>query len=462
TSAHETAEPAEPGAGAVRRPNFLFLITDDQRWDALGAVQRAQGDRARWPWLQTPNLDRLAAGGARFSNAFVVHSLCSPSRAAFLSGQYGHLCGVTDNSTHFPADAVNVAALLSGAGYRTGYVGKYHMAFQPDRPGFQYVASYTSQGEYFGSTFLIEGRPVKSNVWVDDAATDYALEFIRDSRHEPWFLVVGFKSPHTPRQPPRRADERFAGRSVRIAANADATPSYGKGQRAFKGEEVGRPVETDADSSGSDPYLLDYFESIAAVDDNVGRVLDLLDELQQAEDTVVVFAGDNGYYLGEHGLGDKRSAYEESMRIPLLMRYPRKVPRETVIDAMALNIDMAPTFLDLASLAIPDAMQGASWMPLVFGDASNWRKAFMFEYFFESGLPATPAMLALRTPTAKLIVYPGHEEWTELFDLAADPYELANLAKTPERRGLLESLRRQLEEQKQRFGDPFASAAVRD
>lgn len=444
----------------AHRPNFLFMITDDQRYDALGVVQKEQGAEARWPWFKTPNMDRIANEGVRFRNSFVVHSLCSPSRAAFLTGKYGHQNGVVDNSTHLPTNEVNQATLLRDAGYKTAYVGKFHMAFQTERPGFDFVASYTSQGEYYGSTFLVNGVPKKATNWVDDVATDYALDFIRTNRMQPWMMMLGFKTPHTPRQPPERAKHRFEGETVKPAANLKSMPSYGKGQRAYKGEEVGKPVETDTDSYGSDPYLLDYFRSISAVDDDVGRILDELDKLGLAEDTVIVFVGDNGYYLGDHGLGDKRSAYDESMRIPTLMRYPRSGVRGKVIDDMVLNIDLAPTFLELAGLTPPKEMQGQSWVPLLHGDDSRWRQEFMFVYLFERNLPATPPMLALRTPTAKLIQYPDRRAWTELFDLKADPYEQHNLANDPAHAALRKQLEDDLEAQKKKFGDPFAEGTA--
>ncbi len=447
----KAATPAEE----KMRPNFLFLITDDQRWDALGVVQKEQGNHARYPWFKTPNMDRIAYEGARFRNAFVVHSLCSPSRASFLSGQYGHRNGVMDNSTHFPTNAVNQAALLREAGYATAYIGKFHMAFQKERPGFDYIASYVSQGEYYGATFLVNGVAQKPPGWLDDVATDYALDFLRTNSTRPWMMMLGFKSPHTPRVPPERARQRFAGESVKPSENATVLPTYGKGQRAFKGEDVGKPVETDTDSQGSDNSLLNYFRCISAVDDNIGRLLTELDTSGLTSNTVIVFVGDNGYFLGEHGLGDKRSAYEEAMRIPILLRYPAKVKPGTLIDEMALNIDLAPTFLNLAGVPVPPEMQGLSWGPLLNGKKGPWREAFLYEYFFEPGLPATPAMLAIRTPVSKLIVYPGHEDWTEMFDLSTDPYEKRNLAKDPARQSLQTLLKAELARQKEKFGDPF-------
>src|SRR4051812_20926695 len=172
-------------ADTPRRPNFLFIVTDDQRWDALGVVQKEQGDKARWPWFKTPAMDRIANEGVRFRNAFVVHSLCSPSRASFLTGQYGHKNGIVDNSTQLSSNVVNQAQLLRAVGYQTAYIGKFHMAFQKDRPGFDYLASYTSQGEYYGSTFLVNGVPRKATNWVDDVAADYAIDYLRTHRDQP-------------------------------------------------------------------------------------------------------------------------------------------------------------------------------------------------------------------------------------------------------------------------------------
>jgi arylsulfatase A-like enzyme len=448
-------------ASIARRPNLLFILTDDQRWDALGVVQREQGNQARFPWFTTPNLDRLAAEGVRFRNAFGVHSLCSPSRASFLSGQYGHRNGVIDNRTAFPENAVNQAKLLRAAGYTTAYIGKFHMGSQRERPGFDFIASYTGQGMYDGGTFLVNGSPRKPTGWVDDIAADFALQFIRTNRTNPWMMMLGFKSSHTPRQPPERARARFAGAAVKPAANANAKPPYGKGQLALREDKPGKPEEALTDSEGGDDYLINYFRCLSAVDDNVGRILVELDTLGVAQDTVVVFAGDNGYFLGEHGLGDKRAAYEEGMRIPLLLRYPRLVPRAKVVDELVLNIDLAPTFLDLAGLAVPVKMQGASWRPLLTGTNRHWRKAFLFEYFFESDLPATPAILAVRTPTAKLIQYPGHPEWTEVFDLRTDPFEKQNVAHSGTQRHLVKRLEDELHAQTNQFGDPFSTSPMR-
>ena len=420
---------------AQGRPNFLFILTDDQRWDTLGVVQKEQGEKGRFPWFKTPNLDKLAEDGVRFRNAFVVNSLCAPSRASFLTGQYGHHNGVRDNHTEFPAGNITYASALRAAGYTAGYIGKWHMGKQSgQRPGFDYSASFISQGKYFNCPFEINGVKTDTQGWVDDVSTEYALQFLRKNKDKPFVLAIGFKTTHGPFQPPERAKSRFEGENARTVPNLDVTASYKAGAVQEKGKQKKEPQKGDSPSTN-----LGYFRCISAMDDNVGRLLNELDELGQADNTVVVFAGDNGYYLGEHGLGDKRSAYEESLRIPLLLRYPKLGIKGKLADQMVLNIDLAPTFLDFAGAAVPEKMQGRSWKPLLEGNAAGWRQSYYYEYFVEQQY-SIPHVQAIRTEQAKLIKYPGHEEWTELFDLSADPYETKNLISDPAKAELRQKL----------------------
>ena len=208
---------------ADRKPNFLFVYTDDQRWDAMGVVQREQGERARFPWFKSPNMDRLAAEGVRFRNAFVTLSLCAPSRAAFLTGRYNHLNGITDNGTPFPADSVTHATLLRAAGYRTAYIGKWHMGNQRgQRPGFDYSASFIGHGRYQDCPFEINGVSTPTKGWVDDVSTDFAIEWMKQNRDRPFSMVVGFKSPHSPRggnNLPERLRNLYAGETSRPTPN---------------------------------------------------------------------------------------------------------------------------------------------------------------------------------------------------------------------------------------------------
>jgi arylsulfatase A-like enzyme len=442
---------------AAERPNFVFIYTDDQRWDALGVVQREQGEKARFPWFQTPNLDRLATEGVRFRNAFVVNSLCAPSRSVYLTGRYSHVNGVANNHTPFPAANIPTtwSALLRDAGYATGYVGKFHHGQMPGkRPGFDYSASFLGQGRYIDCPFEVNGVMKPTTGYVDDVSTDFAIEFIKSNQEKPFAVVVGYKAAHGPFEPPPRLTEKYAGQEARPVPNLGLPPPYAGKFTAAKADAAPpkkKKAQAKAKAAPARTMLQGYFGCLAAVDENVGRIVAALDELKLASNTVVIFASDNGFYLREHDLGDKRSAYEESIRIPLLVRAPMlgDSARGKLVDQIALNLDLAPTLLDLAGVQVPSSMQGRSWRPLLTGDAKGaaaWRKAFFYEYFFEQRF-SIPTVLAVRTEKAKLIKYPGHDDWTELFDLAADPYETKNLVNDPGSKELLANMQAEFDRQ---------------
>ena len=423
--------PLAAATPAPARPNFLFIYTDDQRWDALSVVQREHGEKGRFPFLQTPHMDRLASEGVRFRNAFVTLALCAPSRAAFLTGRYNHANGIANNRTPFPEASVTHASLLRAAGYTTAYIGKWHMGGQTGkRPGFDYSASFIGQGRYVDCPVEIDGVSTPTKGWVDDVSTDFAIEFMRKQTAagpaaKPFSIVLGYKATHGPFDPPERAKNRYTGAQMR--------PVPSLGLRAVYRQSEDAPVA----KANPTAINLGYFRCISAIDDNLGRLLAALDELRLAQDTVVVFTSDNGYYHGEHSLGDKRSAYDESIRIPFLVRYPRQFSAGRLVDEMVLNVDLAPTWLDLAGVPVPREMHGRSWRPLAAGERVPWRDAFLAEYFLENAFPTTPTLVAVRTADAKLVKYPGHDEWTELFDLRADPYETKNLAREPAATALL-------------------------
>ena len=437
---------------AERKPNFVYIFTDDQRWDALGVVQREQGEMARFPWLRTPNIDRLAAEGVRFRNAFAVNALCAPSRASLVTGQYGHVNGVVNNHTPHPADNISLPALLRPAGYVSAYVGKWHHGNQSGkRPGFDYSASFVGQGKYFDCPIEVNGEKSPTSGFIDDVTTDYAATFIREHKEQPFLLILGFKTCHGPFAPPERHAKTYEGEQARRVPNLAVQAPYGgnavKAGRKGKGAAQRAAAAAMSEDSPTVPTNLGMFRGITAIDDNVGKLLQLLDELQLSENTMVCFSSDNGYYLGEHKLGDKRSAYEESMRIPMLARFPRMVGKGRLEDRIVLNVDPAATFLDLAGVPVPAAMHGRSWKPLLEGKSDvRWRDGFFYCYFFERGFN-TPTITAVRTDTAKLIKYAGHEEWTEVFDLKADPYETKNLAKDPEHAALVQSLEKEYDKQ---------------
>jgi arylsulfatase A-like enzyme len=472
---------------AAERPSFLVIMTDDQRYDAMGVVQREQGEEARFPWLNTPNMDRLADQGTRFRNAFFVCSLCAPSRAAFLTGRYNHANGIINNRTPLPDDMTTYASLLRDAGYRTAYVGKWHMGVQRGkRPGFDESASYVGQGRYIDCPFEIDGETTATSGWVDDVATDYAIGFLeRQSApgESPFLLVLGYKTPHGPRTReavPDRLAHLYADAAAKRAVNADDPPPWrddpeyleavDRFQKSVseylrrRGEGAGRvdarrlPGEREKGKGPGDwqegrgeEGKRAYFQLLNGVDENLGRLLDTLEKTGLSANTVVVFASDNGYFWGEHGLATKRAAYEDSIRMPFVVRMPGQRNGATV-DAMTLNIDLAPTILDLAGVSRPASMQGRSLREFLQGRTpGDWRTAFLYEYFREDPFP-TPTMFAVRTDSAKLIRYPGHEDWTELYDLLADPHEMTNLVDDPAHADLLSRMRAEFQRQSEQLG----------
>jgi N-acetylglucosamine-6-sulfatase len=404
---------------AQTRPNFIFMITDDQRADALGHVQKNLGTAGRFPWFtnSTPNIDKLASQGARFRTAFVTSAICSPSRAAFLTGRYNHLNGVANNTTPFPPSNTTWASLLGDAGYKTDYIGKWHMQKQTERPGFQYHASYIGQGVYTNCNFRVNGIVTNTVGWVDDVSTDFALKKIQEhaAASEPFAMVIGFKSPHTPFTPPDRHKTKFSTNTPR-AVVATNLPPYTVTHPNLRTPPIGD--------------IRNYFRSLCGVDDNVGRIMKSLDQLGLTQNTVVIYTSDNGFFLGEHRLGDKRAAYENSIRVPLIFRYPARVPAGKLVDQITLNIDLAPTILELAGLPIPQDIQGSSWVPLLTNQPVSWRTGFFYEYFKE-GFPEVPTMTAYRTKTAKIIKYYNQPGWTELFDLTTDSHERFNRRDNP-------------------------------
>jgi N-acetylglucosamine-6-sulfatase len=456
--------PREEAAPA--RPNILFVLTDDLRWDALSCLGH--------PFVRTPNLDRLAAEGVRFANAFVTLSLCSPSRACYLTGTYAHTHGVTVNDRNDPDPAQpTFPQLLQGAGYETAYVGKWHCAPRQDpRPGFDYWLSFRGQGKYVNPDLNENGRDFQAEGYMTDLLTDYAVNWLRQRWEgvalptpRPFCLYLAHKAVHGPFTPAERHQDRFAGVEIAKPESFDDTFA-GKPEwlRAgiVRGEQRDqwmanrdKSIPAEIPPGKWDPRAkgrLDYYRTLLAVDESVGRVLKTLEELGQLDSTVVVFASDNGFFHGEHRRGDKRLMYEESIRIPLLLRYPPLARPGRVVEPMALNVDLAPTFLDLAGVPIPDAMQGRSLRPLLTEENPDWRTSFLYEYFQEGWLPGVPTMLGVRTERWKYVTYPAIDDLDELYDLEADPHELRNLAEDPAHRETLQTMQQELERLRQETG----------
>ena len=414
---------------ASSKPNIVVIIADDQRWDASSFMQSRManiGRTARFPWLAgtTPNLDRLSLEGIHFDNAFTVFSTCSPSRATMLTGVYPHIHGITDNQTAFPIDSTTYASLLKADGYATGYFGKWHHGQQKERPGFNTVATYYGQGSYFSTDFY-DGhnnliRTTSNSEWVDDVSTDYAINFIEEqyNAQNPFLLVLGFKTPHQPFDPPGRTETIYQGEIALDVPNLNSPPP---------GQVI------DVNSGNYTSALRKYMSTIAGIDDCVGHILDKLEELDIEDNTAIIYLSDNGFFRGEHKLGDKRAPYEESIRIPLMIRYPQEQSLPNIVNNIALNLDLAPTILDIAGLNIPQSMQGRSLLPLIKNqDPTDWREFFFYQYNHDPEFPNARARpyIALRHENGlKFVTYEENSSWTEFFDTSneSDPYEINNL-----------------------------------
>jgi arylsulfatase A-like enzyme len=428
-----------PAAARARRPNIVFVITDDQRWDSLSVTGH--------PFAKTPNLDRLAREGALFTNFFATTPLCSPSRASFLTGQYAHTHKVTNND-RVGLDAISHTLMtfprrLRESGYETAFIGKWHMGLDDSRrPGFDTWISFKGQGVYLDPVVNVNGRQLQLDGHMTDWLNRWALEFVARPRRKPFLLYLSHKALHAPYLPAQRHGSLYAGARYVPPASADDDLS-GKPvlRRVVETPESRRGRGTDRDS-----VVRDQLRTLAAVDEGVGALLRALKRRGQLDDTVFVFTSDNGYLLGEHGQFDnKRFAYEESIRIPFLVRYPRLVAPGTKVEALGLNVDVAPTLLELAGVEPLEKVHGRSLVPLLRGLPAAWRESFLAEYFLEKVAPRAPAWQAVRTSRWKYIHYPELDGMDELYDLGADPREMRNLINDPASRGALDAMRAELE-----------------
>ncbi len=409
----------------AKRPNIIFILTDDQRWDFMSCMGH--------PYISTPNMDRLAKEGTRFSNMFVTTSLCSPSRASLLTGKYAHTHGVYDNRSEFDSEQNKTfPELLQKAGYETAFFGKWHMGGQKERqPGFNRWAALMGQGTYMDPKLNIDGVWTDNNGYVTDILNNMALDWMKQKRDAPFCMYLSHKAAHDPRLPAVRHSTLYADGIYTPPASAEDTM---EGKPKWLRDKLKPKTFGDHEKkyAGMQEGVRKYCRTLAAVDEGIGRILVALEESGELENTVVIFAGDNGYFFGEHGLGDKRKAYDEALRIPFLVRFPEMVKAGCVVDKMCLNIDLAPTLLDLAGVAVPSTMQGRSYKPLLEGKKPEWREDFLYEYFVDREFPEnTPKIQAVRTERWKYITYPDIDDITELYDLKNDPLEMKNLASDP-------------------------------
>ncbi len=424
------------------RPNVLFVLCDDLRASALGC--------AGHPDVKTPNIDRLAREGVRFKNAFCATSLCSPSRASILTGLYAHTHGVTNNFTELPNKHPHWAQRLRDEGYTTAYFGKWHMGEENDepRPGFDFFATHKGQGKYYDTEWNVNGKRVGAiKGYYTNVVTDMALDWLKaDHGGKPWVACIGQKAPHSFYFPEEKYAHTFDG--VRVPYPATAfhladKPGWIK-ERLYTWHGIYGPLFEWRKSFPDDrPEAVKDFENmvhaywgtILSVDDSMGRIYSWLESTKQLDNTIIVFMGDNGLLEGEHGMVDKRTAHEASIRIPLIVRFPA-LGRGKIVDRQVLTVDLAPALLELCGAKPLEGIHGKSWVKLVQSGDENWRKGWFYEYNYEKQFPYTPNVRAVRTDDWKYIHYPHGDgspdrHLAELYDLKNDPGETKNLISDP-------------------------------
>lgn len=431
--------------GDQKQMNIIFILADDHRYDAMGFMNKIQG-------LKTAGMDRMAAEGIHLKNAFVSTALCSPSRASILTGQYAHTHTVVDNDAPLPKDLVFFPQYLKKKGYQTAFLGKWHMGNTGDQPqpGFDYWLSFQGQGTYYNSTFNINGKSIKqpADGYVTDQLTDYAVNWLNSrNKTKPFFVYLSHKGVHAEFEPAKRHVGKYAATPIVCPPSmyltaTDSSKTFGivtPPQTTVNYRDIPQWVRSQRYSWHGVDHMYDgaipfddffrrYLETLQAVDESVEKVLTWVREQGLENNTMVVYMGDNGFSFGEHGLIDKRHAYEESMRVPLLLWAPGMIKPETVIDKVIMNVDLAPTFLELAGIQKPAQMQGYSFAHLLKGSANGWKREKVFyEYYWEAAFPQTPTTFAVRSDRYKYIYYNGVWDINELFDLEKDPYEMNNL-----------------------------------
>jgi arylsulfatase A-like enzyme len=474
----------EVGKQASRkRPNIIFIMTDDHASHALSCY----GSKIN----QTPNLDRLAGEGMLFENCFCTNSICAPSRAAILTGKYSHINGVTDNVTAFDGSQQTFPKLLQKAGYRTALIGKWHLESEPT--GFDYWNILPGQGVYYNPDFIEMGKPGKYEGYVTDIITDLCLDWLKNRRPDkPFCLLYHHKAPHRHWEPgpehlttyedldipePKTLFDAHRTRTEAaksytctisdelVAKDVKLTPPEHLSEEQMKKWNAAyQSRKAEFEKVKQDKHALirwkyqcfikDYLRCIASVDDNVGRMLDYLDESGLADNTIVVYTSDQGFFLGDHGWFDKRLMYEQSLRMPFLVRYPKHIKPGSVCERIALNIDFAPTFLDFAGAAVPSDMQGRSLRPILEGKTpEDWRRSMYYHYYEYPAWCFAKRHYGVRTDRYKLIhFYYDIDAW-ELYDLKNDPEELNNVYGDARYADIVADLKSELGRLQKQYGD---------
>ncbi len=462
-------------AAQPTRPNIVWIFSDDHSYQTIGAY----GGRLK-DLNPTPNIDRLASEGMVFDKSYVANSICAPSRATLLTGKHSHLNGKIDNRGSFNHDQPQFQKLLQKNGYQTAMVGKIHLS--GNMQGFDYWEVLPGQGKYYNPDFISDKGKIKHKGYVSDIITDRSLRWLKEGRDEskPFMLMIHHKAPHRNWQPAERHMEKYADINIpepdslfdtyanrQTAANEqdmtiDKTMRLNQdlkvtGEAGLKGQYSSRnkyflennPTGKDLVKWKYQLYMKDFLRCVCAVDENIGRVLDYLEESGLSENTVVMYSSDQGFYMGEHGWFDKRFMYEESFRTPLIVRWPEVVKSNSRNTDLVQNIDFAETFLDICGVPIPSDMQGKSLVPLLKGETpEDWRKTLYYHYYEYPGAHSVRRHEGVAGGRYKLIRFygvdvPNGEEW-ELFDLQSDPSEMNNLYANPEYDAKIDELKQEL------------------
>jgi N-acetylglucosamine-6-sulfatase len=447
---------AEGATDSAGRPNIVFILIDDLRYDTFGFMGH--------PFVETPHIDALAKGGLQFTNAFVTASLCSPSRASFLTGRYMHNHKVVDNADRMAEGTLTFPQLLQKADYETAFIGKWHMGGSSAAPraGFDHWVSFAGQGTYVPGkyTLNVNDTLVPRQKYMTDELTDYAVDWLDDrTSDEPFLLYISHKGVHGLYDPAERHRDRYKdapfpqpSTMANTPANYVGKPMWVQDQRnSWHGVEY--PYYGRSKQSLAEMYR-HYCEMILSIDDSLGRVMQSLKKRGVDRNTLVLFTSDGGHFWGEHGLIDKRCAYEESIRIPLLAYGPALIKRGAQCDAIVANIDVAPTLLELAGVSVSASIDGQSFAELLKDPTSrkSWRQSLLYEYYWEPQFPQTPTMFCLRGNRFKLIQYHGIWDTDELYDIVNDPHETRNLIRESEYRQRVSQMRQQLHQQLKETG----------
>ncbi len=450
-----------------KQPNILWIMADDHSRETIGCY----GSRIN----RTPNIDRIGAEGMRFEQAFCTNALCTPSRASILTGQYSNQNGIYTLDDRFAPGQPTFAGPLQDAGYYTGLIGKLHVTQEPAR--FDYWNIFPEQGTYFDPMMIENGKAYQHSGYVTDIVTDLALQFLESRpKDKPFCLLLHHKAPHDTWQFDAKHaglfqewiaepatlydDDRTRSDAIRMAQN-----KIGERQTAFPEETAHLPASS-RKGTCYQIFIQRYLRCVASIDDNVGRVLTYLDKNGLTDDTIVVYTSDHGVFVGEHGLFDKRLMYESAIHIPLLIRYPREVPRASANSDFVVNIDFAETLLDFAGAKPLSGTQGRTLRPMLRGQTpSGWRDSLYYRYWMHGAHFNIPAHLGIRTKEFKLIYFygqpcgktgtqgpPTSPAW-EFYDLRTDPNELSNLYNDPSRQNTIRDLKVRLKELQQQFED---------